>query len=242
MGTGTVLSHERIGILGGTFDPPHRGHVDLARAAREAAGLDRVLFVVAARPPFKEGATHASAEDRLALVEVTLADAGDPAFEASRIELDRPGVSYTIDTVHELQQQFPCAEFYFIVGSDTIADLPQWKDAAELARALRFIVNLREGGPQQISPPEGFDLLVIKGNVPEVSSSQMRQELAAGEPTGDLLSPATKAYIEKHGLYRVGATGASSVLRFRHCGLRAGISAPEIPGQAQDDIRESNAL
>ncbi|MCL2881656.1 MAG: nicotinate-nucleotide adenylyltransferase [Coriobacteriia bacterium] len=201
MGSGTILSRERIGILGGTFDPPHRGHVDLARAARDAAGLDRVLFVVASHPPFKEGATHASAEDRLALVEAALADAGEPTFEASRIELDRPGVSYTIDTVRELQRRDPEAELYFIVGSDTIADLPQWKDAAELAQQVRFIVNLREGGPQQVSTPAGFDLMVIKGDVPEVSSSQMRQALAAGQPTGGLLTPSTRALIKERGLY-----------------------------------------
>jgi len=200
--SGVILSRERIGILGGTFDPPHLGHVDLARAARDAARLDRVLFMVAAHPPFKEGMTHASAEDRFVLVEATLADADESGFEASRIELDRPGVSYTIDTIHELQHCYPEAELYFIVGSDTVADLPQWKDAAELAQQVRFIVNLREGGPQQVTVPTGFDATVIKGDVPEVSSSQMRQALAAGELTSDLLSPATKACISQLGLYQ----------------------------------------
>ena len=204
---------ERIGILGGTFDPPHLGHVDLARAARDAAGLDRVLFMVAARPPFKEGATRASAEERYALVEATLADAGEPTFEASRLELDRPGVSYTIDTIREVQRQLPASELYFIVGSDTVADLPQWKDATQLAQSLRFIVNLREGGPQQIDAPEGFDLLVIKGNVPEVSSSQMRQELAAGQLTSDLLSPATRVLIRERGLYQISAESHQCVGR-----------------------------
>ena len=192
---------QRVGILGGAFDPPHRGHVDLARAAREAAGLDRVLFVVAARPPFKEGATLAGAEDRLALLEATLDDADEPAFEASRLELDRPGISYTIDTARALRRLYPQAELYFIVGSDVVADLGQWKDAAELAGLLRFIVNLREGGPQQVSAPPGFETLVIKGDVPEVSSSQMRQALETGAPTGDMLSPATKALIRKRKLY-----------------------------------------
>jgi len=196
-----VTARERIGILGGTFDPPHRGHVDLARAARAAAGLDRVLFVVVGRSPFKDGATHAGPEDRFALVDAALADAAEPAFEASRIELDRPGISYTIDTVRELRARYPHAELFFIVGSDTVAELGQWKDAAALAQELRFIVNLREGGPQQVSAPDGFDLMIFKGDVPEVSSSQMRRALSAGEPTGDLISPATLRAIQERGLY-----------------------------------------
>lgn len=198
------MSAERIGILGGTFDPPHRGHVDLARATRDAAGLDRVLFVVAARSPFKDGVTHVIAEERLAMVQATLADAAEPGFEASRIELDRPGVSYTIDTVRELQGQNPEAELFFIAGSDTVADLPKWKDAAELAKTLRFIVNLRKGESRSLSAPPGFDMTFIEGDVPEVSSHEMRARLAAGIPTDGLLSPATEAYIRERGLYQTG--------------------------------------
>ena len=195
---------ERIGILGGTFDPPHRGHVDLARAARDAAGLDRVLFVVAARSPFKDGVTQATAEERYLMVASTLADAAEPGFEASRIELDRPGVSYTIDTVRELRSLHPEAELFFIAGSDTIDELPLWKDAAELAKTLRFVVNLRKGESRNVKAPPGFDIMFIEGDVPAVSSSEMRAKLAAGKPTGAMLSPATEAYIREHGLYQTG--------------------------------------
>jgi len=198
------VAAERIGILGGAFDPPHRGHVDLARAARLAAGLDRVLFVVAPRPPFKDGVTHASAEERFQMLAATLADAGEPDFEASRIELDRPGVSYTIDTIRELRRQHPEAELYFIVGSDTVAELPRWKDATELAKLVRFIVNMRRGESRDVSAPAGFDMTFIEGDVPEVSSSEMRAALAAGVPTGDMLSSSTEAYLRERGLYKAG--------------------------------------
>jgi len=194
----------RIGILGGTFDPPHRGHVDLARAARAAAGLDRVLFVVAARPPFKDGETHATAVQRAALLEATLADAADPGFELSRLELERSDVSYTIDTVDALAERYPAAELFFIAGSDTTDELPQWKDAAELARRLSFIVNLRAGEPRPQAAPAGFRITFIEGDVPEVSSSELRAKLAAGEPVGDMISPATLRMIEDRGLYGKG--------------------------------------
>ena len=105
----------RIGIFGGTFDPVHNVHLRMARAARDRAGLDRVLFVVAATPPHKRGDVVASAEDRLAMVRAAIA--GEDGFEASRIEMDRPGPSYTVDTVRALAETHPDARLYLIIGN-----------------------------------------------------------------------------------------------------------------------------
>jgi nicotinate-nucleotide adenylyltransferase len=160
-----------------------------------------VLFVVARRHVFKEEETLTSAEDRFALVEATLA--AEPDFQASRIELERPGLSYTIDTVRELEARHPEAELFFIIGGDTIAELPLWKDARELARRLTFLAYFRQGHYNMPTDPAGFRIIRFEAQTPDVSSTDVRAALASGRAVSALLPPGVEALIRSRGLYGV---------------------------------------
>ncbi|MEN0111436.1 MAG: nicotinate (nicotinamide) nucleotide adenylyltransferase, partial [Planctomycetota bacterium] len=122
----------RLGVFGGSFDPVHIGHVRLARACRDQASLDRVWFVPAATQPHKPGGPVASGEDRLAMLRLALAD--EPGLEASPIELDRGGVSYTVETLRAIAESQPAAELFFLMGADTLRDLPNWREPGEVLR------------------------------------------------------------------------------------------------------------
>ncbi len=135
---------KKLGILGGSFNPIHLGHLVLAETAREALGLDRVIFIPAKLPPHKRAAPLAAGADRLAMVR--LAVAGNPAFSASDIELRRPGVSYTVDTVRALREKLGAgAQIYFLIGMDTVAELTAWREVARLARLCEFVPLSRPG-------------------------------------------------------------------------------------------------
>ena len=142
----------RIGILGGTFDPIHLGHLAIAEAARDALGLERVLFLPAGSPPHKPAGVDAPAADRVAMVE--LAIAGHPGFELSRIEVDRPGPSYTVDTVERIAAAERAAgrepDLVLILSVETLAELPEWHEPARLLAACRVAVVPRPGHP----PPD----------------------------------------------------------------------------------------
>jgi nicotinate (nicotinamide) nucleotide adenylyltransferase len=138
----------RLGILGGTFDPPHYGHLILAEMAADGLSLDCVLFVPAADPPHK-GALRASAEHRAALVERAIA--GNPRFALSRVDLDRPGPHYTADMLRLLRQEFPAAELVFLIGSDSLRDLPKWSRPGELIRLARLGVMHRPGSAPDLA-------------------------------------------------------------------------------------------
>lgn len=137
----------RIGILGGTFDPPHIGHLLMAEFAADALGIDRVLFVPAANPPHKPGTVRVSAAHRLAMV--SLAVGSNPLFALSLIDIDRPGPHYTVDLLGILCDQYPDAELYFILGSDSLRSLPQWRHPDELIRRARLAVVERPGGARR---------------------------------------------------------------------------------------------
>jgi len=190
---------ERIGVFGGTFDPIHTKHLEIARAALEQARLDRVLFVVAARPPHKREAMPADPEDRFAMVEAAVAD--ESAFEACRIELDREGTSYTVDTLEHLQVLYPDAQFWMIIGQDSLVDLPKWRAPERILALARPLVVPRPGDwtvPKQL---EGrFDWL----DLPEadISSTEARRRIATGEPLDGLLPESVQRVIEQRGIYR----------------------------------------
>lgn len=189
---------QRIGVYGGTFDPIHNAHVAMARTARDAARLDEVLFVVAARPPHKHGGPIADPEDRYALVEAALAD--EPALRPSRIEMDRPGPSYMVDTLRELARQRPGAELALIIGADSLTDLPKWKDFDEIIRRAHLLVVPRPG--DWTPPPEladRFDLLPFPKT--PLSSTDVRAALAQGDALDDMLPPAVLQLIRERGLY-----------------------------------------
>lgn len=189
----------RIGLLGGTFDPIHRGHLAAACAVRDALALDRVLLVVANEPWQKEGTRPVTpAGDRFAMV--VAAAAGVDRVEASRIELDRGGVTYTIDTVEQLRAEQPGATFYLVVGEDVASQLGTWHRAHELARLVELVVVTRPGEPGASAPAGWRSTEVPMVPVPE-SSTAVRERIVAGRPIGDAVPPPVVRYIEEHGLY-----------------------------------------
>lgn len=201
---------QRIGILGGTFDPIHIGHLLLAEMAREALRLDEVRFIPAATAPHKLDKRSAEGKQRLELIR--LAIGGNRYFTADERELRRSGISYTVDTLAELRAELPNAEFVFLMGGDSLAELHTWREPARICE-LAFVAVLARGGLQ---PP---DLQQLKVYLPteqhaelsshlvpmpqmEISSSDIRARIAAGRSVRYQLHPAVAAAIEAQRLYR----------------------------------------
>jgi nicotinate-nucleotide adenylyltransferase len=195
----------RIGILGGTFDPIHYGHLAIAEEARLACQLDRVLFVPAAHQPLKRGTHVAAPEQRFAMT--GLACAPNTAFEVSRIELDRPGPSFTLTTLEALQAA-RLGELFFILGEDALAELTRWHGVERVIELARIIAVGRPGRVlnlaqifQQLPALEGR-LVVLPGPALDISSTALRRRVAAGQPIRYQTPDAVVTYIDKQGLYR----------------------------------------
>ncbi len=200
----------RLGIMGGTFDPIHYGHLVTAEQAREALDLDLVLFMPAGSPAFKQGQKVTSAEERYAMT--VLATAANPAFYASRFEIDRPGVTYTVDTLRELRAHYPeNVHLYFITGADAIIDIVSWHDAADIARLATLIAATRPGydiGQAQTRIHESgidFDVRYIQIPALAISSTNIRERVAVGKSVRYLTSESVIGYIGKNGLYAGGS-------------------------------------
>jgi nicotinate-nucleotide adenylyltransferase len=189
--------HERVGIFGGTFDPIHRAHLAVAESVRHALGLDRVLLVVANEPWQKEDGPAATAEDRYAMVAAAVREW--PGLEASRLEIDRGGPSYTIDTVRELRARDTDVELVLIVGSDVAAQLATWKNEPDLAELVTLAVVGRPGADSPI--PAGWRVVSVPVAPFDVSSTELRERLGAGQPVEDLVPDAVIRCIERRGLY-----------------------------------------
>ncbi|HEU5103976.1 MAG TPA: nicotinate-nucleotide adenylyltransferase [Roseiflexaceae bacterium] len=195
----------RVGILGGTFDPIHYGHLAIAEEARLALGLDRVLFIPAARQPLKHGAHVGTPEQRFEMAR--LACASNSSFEVSRIELDRPGPSFTLTTLEELQDK-ELGELHFILGADALADLPRWRGAARILELARIIAVGRPGSVpdlallDQVLPALRARLTLLAGPVLDISSSALRRRVSAGLPIRYQTPDCVVAYIGQHELYR----------------------------------------
>ena len=183
----------RIGVFGGEFDPPHLGHLAVVDAAREQLSLDRVIVVPTARPPHRE-ASSTPAETRLRLAEAAFA--GEPDVEVSRIELDRPGPSYMVDTLRALA---PYGELVLILGSDQASELlaGRWHEAPEVLRLVRLAVAPR--GPAETHHRPGVTELEMEPV--DVSSTRVRAALRAGGGSGDV-PPAVLELVRAEGLYR----------------------------------------
>ena len=191
---------ERLGIFGGTFDPPHVGHLVTAVNVRHELALDRVLLVVADQPWQKVGTRDISSpEDRFAMVEAAVGDV--EGLEASRIELDRGGMSYTADTLSQLLAADPSLDPYVILGSDAAVGLPGWERADEV-RVLSTIVVVERPGSGEGLPPPGWSWVRVEVPRLEVSSTDLRARVIDGRPLDYLLSPAVINTIERRGLYR----------------------------------------
>lgn len=206
---GWVMDMEKAGILGGTFNPVHMGHLILARDAMEAHGLSRVLFVPCARPAHKSEAGLAPASHRLAMLECAAGD--DGAFEVSRVELEREGVSYAVDTVKALRAQSPDVAWHFIIGADTLPELSTWRDIPDLLERCRFVTMRRPGMPSRESLAEGIRLPspwpdrllegMFDGHLVDISSSEIRKRVAEQRTIRYLVPRAVEDYIRKHKLY-----------------------------------------
>jgi len=191
---------QRIGVFGGTFDPPHVGHLVTAVNVRYALDLDRLLLVVANVPWQKEGQRDVSlADDRYDLVRAAVKNVD--GLEASRIELDRGGPSYTADTLAELQRRHPGAELYTVLGEDAAAGIETWERYEEVIERSTPVVVERPGWRAPL--PEGIDWVRVEVPHLEVSSTDLRARVAHGRPLDYLLTRAVIACIRERGLYGV---------------------------------------
>jgi nicotinate-nucleotide adenylyltransferase len=190
-----------LGILGGSFDPPHAGHVAAATAAWRQLALTQVRVIPAGQAPLRDGPPRAPVADRLAMTQLVFADA--PWAVVDPRETLRPGPSWSIDTARELGQEHPSARLVWILGADQLGRLERWKDIADLARLVDFAVLAREGLP--VEPPVGLRglvrLHVLVAPPLDVSSTELRAALRQGLPTNGLL-PAVRRHIEEHALYQ----------------------------------------
>jgi nicotinate-nucleotide adenylyltransferase len=196
----------RLGLFGGTFDPIHLGHLILAEQCREACGLDRVWFVVAGTPPHKSGERTPVAH-RLEMARVAVA--GHPAFEVSDIEAQRPGPHYSVETLAAVRRERPEDELFFLIGADSLVDLPNWRQPAEIARMATIVGVLNRPGidPERTAdlPDFGPGTFPIRAvTIPQIgiASHDLRRRLAEGRSVRYMVPRGVEAYIEAHGLYR----------------------------------------
>jgi nicotinate-nucleotide adenylyltransferase len=190
----------RLGVFGGTFDPPHVGHLVTAVNVRHELALDRLLLVVANDPWQKSGSRHLSpAADRLAMVQAAIADVD--GVEASAIEIERGGTSYTADTLLALHDTHPGAELFLVLGSDAAAGLLSWERVDEV-RALATVVVVTRPGAEDGVPPPGWRWEKVETPRLEVSSTDLRARVVDGRPLDYLLTPAVISCIDERRLYR----------------------------------------
>ncbi len=201
------VSSSRVGILGGTFDPVHLGHLILAEEAQQQLGLRVVCFVPAADPPHKQGRKLAPAEDRVAML--ARAVAGNPAFTVSRVDVDRPGPHYTLDMVRIFQRELPPdTQLYFLMGFDSLAELPTWHEPAALVAACHLVALTRPAVPLDWAHLEaalpGVRARVTLLDMPEleISSSELQARVRAGRSIRYLVPDAVCEYIQERGLYQ----------------------------------------
>lgn len=204
----------RIGILGGSFNPPHIGHVACARAAIAELGLDRVWLMPVAEPPHKRAEQDPGAQHRLALCRLAAAEEEEEGLEASSLEVDRGGPSYTVDTLQALRDERPQDDLTFVAGGDVAMSLPRWREpervlglatfaVADRAGAEREEILRRVAGLRSSDRVQFFDMPQI-----DVSSSLVRERVAAGDSIAELVPAGVARYIDEHRLYRSAAVPA----------------------------------
>ena len=198
---------QTIGIFGGTFDPPHLGHLILAAEARAQLGLERLLWVLTPDPPHKKGQSITSLEHRLAMLKLALL--GDVQFELSAIELNRPGPHYALDTVQILARENPGARLVYLMGGDSLRDLPTWHRPADFVSACSLIGVIRR-------PGGALDLVSLEKSLPglrskvrfveapliDITAHEIRARVSRGRPFRYFLPPDVYTYIMEHKLYR----------------------------------------
>jgi nicotinate-nucleotide adenylyltransferase len=190
----------RLGIMGGTFDPVHHGHLVAASEVQSLFDLDEVAFVPSGEPWQKAGKAVSPAEHRYLMT--VIATASNPGFWVSRVDIDRPGPTYTIDTLRDLSAQLPDAELFFITGADAMEQILSWKDADELFRLAHFVGVTRPGYvlSDDHLPRDAVSLVEVPAMA--ISSSACRERVLAGRPVWYLVPDGVVQYIGKHRLYR----------------------------------------
>jgi nicotinate-nucleotide adenylyltransferase len=198
---------DRIGILGGTFDPPHVGHLWLATLAAGALGLKRVLFMPAAQPPHKRRGGMSSITERLLMTR--LAISGNDAFELTTVEVGRAGPSYTVDSVEELLRSYPDVRLVLLMAADALAQIDSWREPDRLLSLIEWAVGPRPGAPamdaaalQERFGNEAERIHLLEGPALDVSATQIRQRVAAGQTIRYLVPQAVEEMILATGLYR----------------------------------------
>lgn len=198
----------RLGLLGGTFDPIHLGHLILAERCREECRLDQVWFLPAGNPPHKQNETISPGNERAEMVE--LAIAGHPQFSVNRMELSRTGRSFTVDTLRELQAQDSTRELFFLIGADSLADLPMWRDPAGIAELATIVAVNRGDRPlpdldalrSRLGDAVMQRIQIVTMPGIDLSATDIRRRVREGKSIRFMTPRPCEIYIEQHGLYR----------------------------------------
>jgi nicotinate-nucleotide adenylyltransferase len=194
------MARTRLGIMGGTFDPVHHGHLVAASEVQNLYSLDEVAFVPSGQPWQKAGTEVSPAEHRYLMT--VIATASNPRFWVSRVDIDRPGPTYTIDTLRDLAKQKPDAELFFITGADALEQILSWKDAAECFGLAHFIGVTRPGYTLSDAHLPRDSVSVVEVPAMAISSTACRERVKAGRPIWYLVPDGVVQYIGKHRLYR----------------------------------------
>jgi nicotinate-nucleotide adenylyltransferase len=192
---------QKLGVLGGTFDPIHMGHLVLAEQVREKFRLERVIFIPSASPPHKTEQKLSSANDRFEMTKLALE--GNPYFFVSDIELKREGLSFTVETLRELKELYKDSEIYFLTGSDVLDEITSWRDPEEIYRLAKIVIAIRPGF-DKFDPKNHFvkKSIIINITGMDISSTQIREKVKKGESIKYLVPSKVEEYIKKKNLYK----------------------------------------
>jgi nicotinate-nucleotide adenylyltransferase len=198
----------RFGILGGSFDPPHIGHLLAANDASANLNLDQVVFVPAGTQPLKAGQAAASGAQRLAMVRAMVD--GDPRFLVSSLEVDRPGLSFTVDTLRHFAKEYPAAERFLLLGADVLSTFSQWREPDEVVRLAQPVILVRNGAPTDATDVGALAAsLRIPTRRVDVSSTEVRERVRQGRSIRGFVTDGVAAIIARDGLYRdAGGSGS----------------------------------
>ena len=194
----TDANLQSIAVFGGSFDPVHNGHVMIARSALAELELDRLIVMPAAQSPFKPDQTLAPAAARMEMLRAAFS--GEPEIEISSWELDRGGVSYSIETLRALAAEHPEAQLFYLIGADHVATLPQWREADALAAAATFVVVPRPGAPEEAFP-QPFSGRYLQGKPMAISASEIRELLRAGRSVANFVPPPVAQLLNSMQIY-----------------------------------------
>lgn len=195
-----MVAGRRVGVFGGTFDPPHLGHSIAAGEVADAVGLDRLLWVPARIPPHKPGRAVAPAELRRRMVEAAVDD--DPRFELCNLELEREGVSYTVDTLRSLRASHPGWSLFLVLGSDLLGGFASWREPEAIAGLAELVAVRRAGAAPAPGSAVNARVRIVQVTPVDLSSSRIRGRVARGMAVSDMVAPRVASIIERERLYR----------------------------------------